>query len=36
MRGLLDTHAFVWFVLNDPANDRLLSPASCCEIAISL
>lgn len=49
MRLLLDTHAFLWFVLNDPqlsgvaqslindpANDILLSPASYWEIAIKV
>jgi PIN domain nuclease of toxin-antitoxin system len=49
MRLLLDTHAFLWFVLNDPqlsavakaliedpANDILVSPASYWEIAIKV
>src|SRR5438128_9594400 len=49
MRLLLDTHAFLWFVLNDPqlsavakaliedpANDILISPASSWEIAIKV
>ena len=49
MRVLLDTHTFLWFVLNDPklpprvkgmiedpANDVLLSPASYWEIAIKV
>ena len=49
MRVLLDTHAFLWFVLNDPklpptakgliespANDVLISPASYWEIAIKV
>ena len=49
MRLLLDTHAFLWFVMDDPrlggharvliedaANERLLSVASCWEIAIKL
>jgi PIN domain nuclease of toxin-antitoxin system len=49
MRLLLDTHAFLWFVLNDPqlstvaqslindpANDILISPASYWEIAIKV
>lgn len=49
MRLLLDTHAFLWFVLDspqlstsaraltaDPANDVLVSPATCWEIAIKV
>jgi len=49
MRLLLDTHTFLWFVLNDsqlsgaaqslindPANDILISPASYWEIAIKV
>ncbi len=49
MRMLLDTHAFLWFVLDDPklskaaktliedgANDILVSPASYWEIAIKV
>lgn len=49
MRLLLDTHTFLWFVLNDPqlsaaakaliedpANDILVSPASYWEIAIKV
>lgn len=49
MRLLLDSHAFLWFVLNDPqlsaaaqglindpANDVLISPASYWEIAIKV
>ncbi len=49
MKVLLDTHTFLWFVLNDPklplrvkgiiedpANDVLLSPASYWEIAIKV
>lgn len=49
MRLLLDTHSFLWFVLNDPqlsktarlliedpANDILISPASYWEIAIKV
>ena len=49
MRVLLDTHTFLWFVLNDPllsngaktliedpASDVLVSPASYWEIAIKL
>ncbi len=49
MRLLLDTHTFLWFVLNDPqlsaaaqslindpANDVLVSPASYWEIAIKV
>jgi len=49
MKVLLDTHAFLWFVLNDaklsalaksliedPANDVLISPASYWEIAIKV
>ena len=49
MRILLDTHTFIWFVLNDsklissaktlienPANDVLVSPASYWEIAIKV
>ncbi len=49
MRLLLDTHAFLWFVTNDPnlseaalefvaepANEVLVSPASCWEIAIKV
>lgn len=49
MRVLLDTHAFLWFILDDPhlkasakaliedpANDILVSPASYWEIAIKI
>jgi PIN domain nuclease of toxin-antitoxin system len=49
MRLLLDTHAFLWFVLNDPqlsglarmlmedpANDILISPAIYWEIAMGI
>jgi PIN domain nuclease of toxin-antitoxin system len=49
MRHLLDTHAFLWFVLNDPqlsptalglindpANDILVSPASYWKMAIKV
>ena len=49
MRVLLDTHAFLWFVLGDaklshtarsyieePQNDKLISPASYWEIAIKI
>jgi PIN domain nuclease of toxin-antitoxin system len=49
MRHLLDTHAFLWFVLNDPqlsptalslindpANDILVSPATYWEMAIKV
>lgn len=49
MRVLLDTHAFLWFILNDPrlvtrakaviedpANDVEVSPASYWEIAIKI
>src|SRR5437660_621834 len=49
MRLLLDTHAFLWFVLSDPqlsaaaqslindlANDVLISPASYWEIAVKV
>ena len=49
MRMLLDTHAFLWFVLGDPqlsstarhhiedpGNEKLLSPASYWEIAIKI
>ncbi len=49
MRLLLDTHAFLWFVLddpqlsapaqgliNDPANDVFISPATYWEIAIKV
>lgn len=49
MRLLLDTHAFLWFITNDPqlsatarkliedpANDILISPASYWEIAIKV
>ncbi len=49
MRVLLDTHTFLWFVLNDPqlsvpakdvidepANDVLVSPATYWEIAIKV
>ena len=49
MRILLDTHAFLWFVLgdsqlsrgalafiSDPGNEKLVSPASCWEIAIKI
>lgn len=49
MRVLLDTHAFLWFILNnsrlstrartvieDPANDVEISPASYWEIAIKI
>jgi PIN domain nuclease of toxin-antitoxin system len=49
MRLLLDTHTFLWFVLNDsslsatartlvedPANDCLISPATYWEIAIKV
>lgn len=49
MRVLLDTHAFLWFVLGDPqlsrrarrhiedpGNDKLISPASYWEIAIKI
>ena len=49
MRMLLDTHAFLWFVLDNPklskaaktliedgANDILVSPASYWEIAIKV
>lgn len=49
MRVLLDTHAFLWFVLGDaqlsgtarqhiedPGNEKLLSPASYWEIAIKI
>ena len=49
MRVLLDTHAFLWFILNDPqlsstaktliedpANDIEISPASYWEIAIKI
>jgi PIN domain nuclease of toxin-antitoxin system len=49
VRALLDTHAFLWFILDDPqlrasanaliedpANDILISPASYWEIAIKI
>jgi PIN domain nuclease of toxin-antitoxin system len=49
VRLLLDTHALLWFLLDDaklsgnarslitdPANDPLVSPASCWEIAIKI
>jgi PIN domain nuclease of toxin-antitoxin system len=49
MRHLLDTHAFIWFVLNDshlsatatslindPANDIFISPATYWEMAIKV
>lgn len=49
MRVLLDTHAFLWFVLGDeklssnarrsiedPGNEKLVSPASSWEIAIKI
>ena len=49
MRALLDTHAFLWFILDDvqqssparcviedPANDMEISPASYWEIAIKI
>ena len=49
MRVLLDTHAFLWFILDDPrlchaaraiiedpANDVIISPASYWEIAIKI
>jgi PIN domain nuclease of toxin-antitoxin system len=49
MKLLLDTHAFLWFVLGDsqlsggartliadPANEKLISPASYWEIAIKI
>jgi len=49
MRALLDTHAFLWFILDDPqlsaaarsiiedpANDIAVSPASYWEIAIKI
>jgi PIN domain nuclease of toxin-antitoxin system len=49
MRHMLDTHSFLWFVLNDPqlsatalkvindpANDILVSPASYWEVAIKV
>lgn len=49
MRVLLDTHAFLWFVLGDaqlsrtarrhiedPGNEKLISPASYWEIAIKI
>ena len=36
MRLLLDTHAFLWFLLDDPNNEIHVSPATYWEIAIKI